>query len=53
MKLAKYLLALSLAFAPMSAFANTFTIPNTFVNGQFIDANLFNQNFQSTEYGHW
>ena len=47
MKLAKYLLALSLAFAPMSAFANTVTIPNTFVNGQFIDANLFNQNFQS------
>ena len=47
MKLAKYLLALSLAFAPMSVFANTVTIPNTFVNGQFIDANLFNQNFQS------
>ena len=47
MRLAKYLLALALTFAPMSVLANTVTIPNTFQNGQFIDANLFNQNFQS------
>ena len=47
MRLAKYLLALALTLAPMSALANTVTIPNTFQNGQFIDANLFNQNFQS------
>ena len=47
MRFAKYLLALALTFAPMSVLANTVTIPNTFQNGQFIDANLFNQNFQS------
>ena len=47
MKIAKYLLALTLAFTPLPVLANTVAIPNTFVNGQFIDANLFNQNFQA------
>ena len=47
MKIAKYLLALTLVLTPLPVLANTVAIPNTFVNGQFIDANLFNQNFQA------